>query len=69
MTEFFCTLNGNRVPTLRLCVPNAGAWFADCDLDEAATLSGRVELRIGSAALSGTVRSGGSFVALSLIHI
>jgi hypothetical protein len=69
MSEFFCTLNGNRVPTLRLCVPNAGAWFADCDLDEAVTLSGRVELKIGAATLSGTVRDGGAFVAGARVRV
>lgn len=57
------TLDGQRVSLVRLCVPNVGPWFADCDLEEAPAVSGKVTLKIGEASFVGTVdpRSDGTY--------
>jgi hypothetical protein len=65
MTEFFCTVAGNRCTKLTLSVPQRGAWYVDAILDDAPdNLSGSVLVVIGTLKLRGTVRpnSSGDFV-------
>jgi hypothetical protein len=71
MTDLFVSLQNQRALTARLCVPFAGLWVADVDLDAAAELAGAVEMRIGTLALRGTVdpRFCGSFGQASRYRI
>lgn len=49
------TLAGNRVTALTLRVPSVGVWWADCDLDTDATVTGSAPLEIGAISLTGTI--------------
>lgn len=51
----FAELNGQRLTSCKLHVPNKGAWFALCDFEAAPSVSGRVSLRLGELELSGTI--------------
>lgn len=60
--EIFATVNGVRATRVRLVVPNRGAWSADVILEDNTAVEGRVTIRIGELALSGTVAAqSGSF--------
>lgn len=63
MPDFLASIAGQRVTKLHLHVPHSGAWYVDADLAEQADLRGRVEIKLGSLTLSGTVMPGfsGSF--------
>lgn len=51
----FASLAGHRLQRLNLYVPNVGAWFADCVLDESTDLpTGQITLAFGSLKLNGT---------------
>lgn len=58
MAEPFARLGSVACETLKLTVPNRGQWFADVELTDEATFSGRVQLRVGETTLSGTVVPG-----------
>jgi len=55
LPEYIATVAGQRATRLHLHVPFAGCWYADADLAEQADLRGRVEVKLGSLTLSGTV--------------
>jgi len=55
---FFASLEGRRILAMKATIPNAGAWFADIDLDDVADLTGKVAIKIGSLTLRGTVVAG-----------
>jgi hypothetical protein len=63
MTEAFASVNGQRLTGFRLVVGNVGPWFAECDLEEAPALTGRVTITLGKQQLVGTVvaQQDGSF--------
>lgn len=55
MSEPFVTVDGHRVTTLRLVVGNVGPWYAECDFEDAPTLSPRTTIKVGGLVLSGSV--------------
>jgi hypothetical protein len=65
MTDFHVTANGERVRSLKLTVPNQGAWLADIVFAEAPALASgaAVDLKIGAQTWRGIVSEGenGSF--------
>jgi hypothetical protein len=61
MSEVFAAINGHRLTSLRLCVPNLGPWHAECDLIDDAQVAGAVTLAVGELQLRGTVVEGGTF--------
>lgn len=71
MAELVCTLAGQRATTARLFVPPVGPWVLDADLDEAATLTGQVECRLGDLDLIGTVdeRATSTFAAATRVRV
>jgi hypothetical protein len=71
MSELFASISGHRATSLRLYVPNVGAWFVDAELDEALELAGKVEVRLGSLTLLGTVdpRHTGTFVTHTVVRV
>lgn len=71
MTDAFASIAGHRTTTLRLYVPNVGAWFVDAEFDEALELSGKVDIKLGSLTLTGTVdpRHSGTFVTHTVARI
>jgi hypothetical protein len=55
-TNYLTHVNGALVTSVRVTVPNQGAWFADVDFaDDAPGVSGRVTLAVGALQLSGTI--------------
>lgn len=62
-------LNGHDVTRALVQVPAWGAWWADLDLAEDVTLSGRVSLQFADVQFSGTVVSGGPFNGRSAYRI
>lgn len=71
MTAPFASVNGHHVTALTLYVPNRGAWFADCELDDAPSLSGPVTCQFGALTLSGTVSpsSSGAYGATGKVRV
>src|SRR5690606_1122690 len=55
MTTPFATLEGQRCTAVRVYVPGIGVWFADIELEEAPSLSGRATLALGELRLTGTI--------------
>ena len=41
MTKFFAAIGDRRLTSLKVHVPNAGAWFADIDVDDVASTGAR----------------------------
>lgn len=52
------TLNGFDVQSMRLTLPVAGAWWADCVVDGAVSGAGQATLAIGDRGFSGTMVGG-----------
>lgn len=71
MPDFLASIAGQRITSLKLHVPYAGAWYADADLAEKAELAGKVEIKLGSLTLSGTVMPAfsGSFGLASKVRV
>ena len=70
--EFFASVAGRRCTSVRLYVPQSGAWFVDAILDESAgDLTGRVSVILGTRSMSGTVvpAYSGSFVEQRSVRI
>lgn len=55
------TLNGLRVPECRAQIPASGLWFADVKVDDVASLTGSVALKIADLEMVGTIISGGVY--------
>jgi hypothetical protein len=55
MSEVFASVGELSASRVRLVVANTGPWWAECDFEDDAALSGRVELQLGELKLSGTV--------------
>lgn len=53
------TLNGHRVTSGKVTLPEWGAWYADVSVDGEVELTGRVEVKIADLTLQGAVLSGG----------
>lgn len=51
----FATVAGKRAVAVRLVVGNIGPWFAECELEADAEVSGQVTLQINGASFVGTV--------------
>lgn len=57
MTELFATVGDQRARTMRLQVPNIGAWILDAELDDGTALptATQVDAKLGALTLRGTV--------------
>jgi hypothetical protein len=53
------TLQGHRVTTAKISIPAWGLWWAECEIDEEATLTGSVQLVAADQTFVGTIMSGG----------
>ena len=51
----FATLAGKRLVSSRIVVGNIGPWFAECELEGDAEVSGQVTLQINGTSFTGTV--------------
>lgn len=61
MTEAFASVKGNRIVKVVLTANNIGPWSAELNFEEDPTISGSVDLVLGTATLKGTVTESGSF--------
>lgn len=52
--DLITTVNGHPALSARVSVPNVGPWFAEIELAEKVTLSGRVTIQIGPTTLLGS---------------
>jgi hypothetical protein len=55
------TVAGYRCTRLRVWLPRVGVWWASCEIDEPAELSGRVAIVCADLSLSGMILSGGTW--------
>lgn len=71
MADFLATIDGHRLTALTVHVPWSGVWCADADLADQVELSGRVEIKLGSLTLSGTVmpEASGSFGLATKVRV
>lgn len=51
----YATINGQNATSVTVQVPNAGAWFADVDLETDPDVSGSATIKLGELELRGTV--------------
>jgi hypothetical protein len=63
------TLNGNKITSARVTLPEWGCWYADVSIDGEVALTGRVSLVVADLTLSGTVLSGGAAIGRSSFRI
>lgn len=60
MTDVYAGVNGQRLTSVRLVVPNIGPWSAEVDFEAAPDVAGAVTLSIGELELRGTLDEGHS---------
>lgn len=53
--SLYVSVDGKRATSLTLRVPFAGVWLADVELDDDSPLTGRVDIKLGTATWTGTV--------------
>lgn len=70
MTAPYLSVDGHRATAARVSMPYVGVWVADLELDTAVDLDGRVEVQVGTLALSGTVAErGGQFLTTRSVRV
>lgn len=63
------TLAGKPCMSVTVNLPSWGLWWADCQLDNEADLSGQVVLQLADLTLNGAIVSGGSWLGRSSYRI